>query len=424
MSLSRRRLLKLSLASSLAMTMNHATAEDDKESPVTGEAVKGLEAYDRWIAKFMAKYGIPGGQLAIGKGGEVIYSRGFGYADREQRTAVEPNSLFRIASVSKPITAVAVLLLVQRGKLKLENKIDAALKIEPHLPEGAKPDDRWEEITIAQCLSHTGGWDRDVSFDPMFAQRDAAQALGVKLPIGTAELIRYLRGRQLDFPPGKRYAYSNFGYCLLGRAIEKVTGQTYEQFVRQEVFEPLGISAPRVGRSLVEDRAAGEVTYYTVKEEQATPLVGPHAGDDAHPVPVQYGGWQQESLDSHGGWIASAADLVRFAAAFDKSQETVSKPLLKPDLVQEMFARHARVSAGDPGVHYGYGWTLGAEAGDAKHPIRAHGGALPCTAASLVKLHDDINLAVLFNLGKTKEGAWIGRGLDRELINPVAAVRG
>ena len=133
-------------------------------------------------------------------------------------------SLFRIASVSKPITAVAILQLVERGKLKLSDKIVDVLKMEPHLEEGAKLDERWKDVTIEHCLLHTGGWNRDKSYDPMFQAPRMAKSLEVELPIEPAHVIRYMLGQPLDFDPGAQYAYSNFGYCLLGRVIEKVIG--------------------------------------------------------------------------------------------------------------------------------------------------------------------------------------------------------
>jgi N-acyl-D-amino-acid deacylase len=387
--------------------------------PATGENVAELAAFDDWMRAFLTMHGIPGGQLAIARGGRVLYARGFGYAEREAHAPVEPDSLFRIASVSKPITAAAVLLLMQRGKLKLTDKVDEILSIEPHLEPRAKPDERWRAITLEHCLSHTGGWDRDASFDPMFAYERVAKSLGVKLPIGTAEIIRYMRGQALDFAPGERYAYSNFGYCLLGRVIEKLSGQPYETFVRDEVFAPLGVTAPRIGRSLREQRAEHEVCYYTYNDVQAMPVVGLHAGESGERVPLSYGGWNQEALDAHGGWIASATDLAKFASALDDAA-FASKPLLTAESVQTMFAPHATINA-DTRIHYGLGWVLGRDGSD-ERPLRAHGGALPCTAAALVKTHDGLNLAVLFNLGQDQEG-FLGRGLDGALVRAVHQVK-
>ncbi|HTN73998.1 MAG TPA: serine hydrolase domain-containing protein [Pirellulaceae bacterium] len=419
MKITRREYLTLALATSCYAALP-AVAEETPALPSTGAKVAELASFDDWMWKFLQDNSVPGGQLAIARGDKLLYSRGFGYADRELKEPVEPTSLFRIASISKSITAVAILKLVERGELQLSDTIDGLLKIEPHLAADTKADARWPEITVAHCLMHTAGWDRDASFDPMFHQVPTAAALGVKLPIGTAELIRFMRGQPLDFAPGEHYAYSNFGYCLLGRVIEKQTGQTYETFVREQILAPLGITAPIMGKSLADERAKGEVKYYTFGDRQAMPIVGPRAGDPEAKVPISYGGWQQEALDSHGGWIASAADLVRFAGALDEAADSTTKPLLSPATIKEMFAPHAIIRAADKAgrgqIAYGYGWVLGTEDHDLAKPIRAHGGALPCTAASLVKLHDGLQLAVLFNLGQNKGGKFLGAGLDGQLI--------
>jgi N-acyl-D-amino-acid deacylase len=404
-----------------ASTCLPALAADDAKSPpqlpeipVSGEEVATLAPLDDWMRAFMAASGIPGGQLAVAREGKLLYNSGFGYADRDAKLPVETTSLFRIASVSKPITAVAILQLVERGKLKLSDKVDEILAIGPHLEADAEPDDRWSEITIEHCLAHTGGWDRDKSYDPMFAYQRVAKSLGAKLPVGTAEIIRYMRGQPLDTAPGEHYAYSNFGFCLLGRVIEKLSGQPYDTYVRESVFAPLGCTSPRMGKSLETECTAPEVCYYTFNDAMATPMVGPDAGDEGKKVPVPYGGWHQEALDAHGGWIASAGDLALFAAALDEPDK-----LIAADSVKDMFAPHATINA-DTRIHYGLGWVLGREGSDDR-PLKAHGGALPCTAASLVKTHDGLNLAVLFNLGMDKNG-FLGRGLDGKLVSAARQV--
>ena len=177
------------------------------------------EAFDREVGEFMKARAIPGGALAVVKDRRLVYARGYGLADREKNSAVEADSLFRIASVSKPITAVAVLKLVEDGKLDLEQRAFDIVKADP-LGEG---DARLRQITIRQLLHHTGGWDRGKSFDPMFRSRRIAKAAGVDAPAMPAAIIRYMIGQPLDFEPGSRYAYSNFGYCVLGRVIERIT---------------------------------------------------------------------------------------------------------------------------------------------------------------------------------------------------------
>ena len=146
----------------LAMVTNVATAQVS----ITGEAAKDLKPFDEMITAFLAEHEVPGAAVAIAKQGKIIYSRGFGLADVQKKQPVLPDSLFRIASISKPITAVAVLQLVERGKLKLSDRIVDLLGL--NIPDSLMGDPRWKQITIEQFLQHTAWFDRDKSGDPMF----------------------------------------------------------------------------------------------------------------------------------------------------------------------------------------------------------------------------------------------------------------
>lgn len=391
--------------------------------PISGKERPELAALDMWTLDFMKKHAVPGGSVAVMKDGRLVYARGFGYADREKKLAVEPESLFRIASVSKPITAVAVLQLAERGNLKLTDKVVEILKMEPHVEEGDRLDPRWNDVTVEHCLLHTGGWNRDKSYDPMFVPRRMARSMAVELPIEPSHVIRYMLGQPLDSGPGAQYAYSNFGYCLLGRVIEKVSGLPYEKYVLDEVFAPLAIKSPRIGKSLANEQLPGEVKYYTAKNDEGTAITGPGAGKEK--VPVGYGTWRQETLDAHGGWIASTTDLVKFAAAFDEpaNVSTPDSQLLKPDTVRDMFKPRAEMSKpkdGKGGLSYSYGWMVSTD--DDGRLTARHGGALPCTAAMLMRLPGRISIAVLFNLGQSPDGAFISRGLDGPLGKVVLGI--
>jgi N-acyl-D-amino-acid deacylase len=374
---------------------------------------------------FLTEHNIPGGQLAIVRHGKLVYARGFGWADREAKAPVQPDSLFRIASVSKPITAVAILKLVDQGKLKLDDKVRDYLQDQPHFEVMGKFDERWNRVTIEHCLAHTGGWDREKSYDPMFQAVRMARSMKIDLPILPEHVIRYQLGQPLDFEPGERYAYSNFGYCLLGRVIEKVSGQPYEKHVQDEVLEPLGITRARIGGSLEHQRAEGEVRYYDVKGEPGKAVVGPGAGDKE--VAVSYGVWRQETLDAHGGWIASAPDLARFAAAFDYTDADAStrSKLLTRESVDLMLGPQVMISGATdarPARFYGLGWFIEPAQGQRAF-IARHGGALACTAASLMHFPDGTNLAVLFNLGQDKDGKFLGRGIEGPLTDVVRSIK-
>jgi N-acyl-D-amino-acid deacylase len=406
----------------IPLVLGSAVSASD-EIPVTGEARPDFAGFDEWLKSFMTEHKVPGASLAIVKDGKLLYARGFGFADRDTKEQVQPESLFRIASVSKPITAVAILRLVQEGKLKLDDKVLDHLKFEPHFEEGGKFDERWNRITIAQCLSHTGGWDREKSYDPMFQALRMARSLKVDLPILPEHIIRYQLGQPLDFDPGERYAYSNFGYSLLGRIIEKVTHQTYERYVQESVLKPLGITRARIGGSLADQRAEGEVKYYDVKGGNGTSIVGPGAGEKQ--VPTSYGVWRQETLDSHGGWIASAPDLAKFAAAFDLNPSSVHprSNLLKADHIRLMFKPVVKMKPAAGGTvqggrFYSLGWMIENGAKPDEFTAR-HGGALACTAASLMHFSNGVNLAVLTNLGQTADGKFLGRQMEPPLTELV-----
>jgi CubicO group peptidase (beta-lactamase class C family) len=212
----------------------------------SGARQPGMESYDRLIPRLMAQWEIPGGAVAVVKDGKLLFARGYGYADVETHQPVEADALFRIASVSKPITSVAILKLVDEGKLSLDDHPFAILS-DLAAPPGSAEDPRLAGITIRHLLEHSGGWDRDASGDPMFMSSTIAEALGTEAPAKTTDIIRYMRGKPLDFDPGTRYVYSNFGYAVLGRVIEKVTGQPYDEYVKSAVLEPMGISRMAIG---------------------------------------------------------------------------------------------------------------------------------------------------------------------------------
>lgn len=379
-----------------------------EDLPITGEADEALASLDRMMAAFVTLYDIPGAALAVAREGRLVYARGFGYADRERGEAVQPHTLFRVASISKPVTAAAVFRLVEQGKLHLSDRAFEIVDLAPHLAENAAPDTRLREITIEQLLQHTAGWDRNATFDPMFRSVEIAQALGTAPPANTEQIIRYMLGRPLDFAPGTRMAYSNFGYCVLGRVIERAAGRSYEDFVRAEVLGPLGIRRMRLGRTLREHRAPDEACYYDAFNRTGPAVMGHHIGA---PVPLPYGAWCLESMDAHGGWIASAPELVRFAAAFDLPDAC---PFFGPPQVRAMFARPPAGAGYEPdgqprAAYYACGWNV--------RPVEGgintwHGGALDGTAAWLVRRADRTHWAVVFNTMQAPHGTYLGELVD------------
>ena len=375
--------------------------------PMTGTAVPELASFDRVITDLMKKWGIPGGAIAVVKDGRLVLARGYGYADAEAKTPVAPDALFRIASVSKPITSVAVMRLAEEGRLDLDARAFAML---PSLtpPVGATVDARLDAITIRQLLTHLGGWDRDRSFDPMFRATQIAAALGTPPPASVESVIRYMRGQPLDFTPGERYAYSNFGYAVLGRVIEQVTGKSYGVYVTDGVLRPMGITRMRLGRSLLQDRASGEVRYYDGGGTAAS--VFPSGGQ----VPWPYGGFNLEAMDAHGGWIASVVDLTRFITAVDGLPTRAD--FLRPETIDRMIARPPTVWDASA-FHYGAGWLVRPQQGN-----WWHNGSLPGTSSLIVRTGTGLAWAVLFNARSMVSGSTFEQEVDPAVWQAVAQV--
>ncbi|WP_425395830.1 serine hydrolase [Aeoliella sp.] len=368
----------------------------------TGERDDSYASVDAAMQKFLAEVRSPGATLAITENGRLVYARGFGYSDIGNREQAVPTNLYRIASISKPITAVATMQLVDEGKLDLDTPVFSILtEYEPHLEDGAEVDERQQEITIRHLLQHRGGWDRDVSFDGMFQSVRFARALGAPSPAGHDEIIQAMSGLPLDFAPGERYAYSNYGYCLLGRVIEKLTGMPYDEYVRKHVLAPVGVNDMVIGATHLDGRKQGEVRYYSPTVARSV-----YAENLHQRVPAPYGAWFLESMDSHGGWIASSIDLVRFADALNDPEDC---PPLKPESVTAMLERPDGLAGYDKNgkpldTYYGLGWQIVCDE-DGKPLYQQHGGSLAGTNTKLVRRADGRNFAVLFNSRKTATSA-------------------
>ncbi len=266
----------------------------------------------------------------------------------------------------------------------------------------------------SQCLPAVGA----VAVDAMFRPVEFAKALGVPAPAGSTDVIRVMLGKRLDFAPGERYAYSNLGYNILGRIIERKTGQSYEQYVTEKVLGPLGIRGMRLGKTHLEGRHPGEVRYYD-------PEVGTSvfAADLGVQVPQTYGAWHLEAMDSHGAWTASAVDLARFACAFD---DPAKSPLLAPESMGAIPVRpegRAGFDAeGKPTAkYYGLGWMIEADA--AGRVVTSHGGSLPGTSTLLARRDDGRNVVLLFNTRTSVHASRLATDAFNEVTAAIDGVR-
>jgi len=298
---------------------------------MTGPDVDGATRFDQIMTGILRDNDVPGATLAIAKNGRLIFARGYGYADFESRQMMQPDSMFRIGSISKVLTSMAVLHLKDQGQLQLDEKL---LDILSEYQATAVGDIRLRDISIRNLLQHAGGWDRYVVADP--TSREITRALGTSLPLSTADTIRYRMGRPLDFTPGTKYAYSNFGYCTLGPVIERISGQRYEIYVRDAVLQPMDVHAMSIGLSGPTGRGPFEVKYYEYADKPIVESNLPGQG----PVAAPYGD-DLANCPSSGSWIGSAIDLTRVMAAIEGSRgatylsadtmvEYLADPMLPP----------------------------------------------------------------------------------------------
>ena len=353
------------------------------------------QSLDAKLQALINKWNIPGGSVAIERDGRPMYSKGIGMSDPATREPVRARALFRIASVSKPITATAVLMLLEEGRIRLDDRVL------DWLPQYRSfvTDVRAHTITIRHLLQHAGGWDSVASGDPMYPSWEQLQSAGASIPPQQDEIIRYWLSQPLDFAPGTRYAYSNFGYVLLGRIIEAVTHSGYENWTGEHVLARAGIERPSQGGSLLNQRARGEVTY--TDYPGAAPQFSVFSGQP-QPVPAPYGSFSLSLQDSAGGWLASAPDLARFVS------KLAAGKILRPETLTLMTARPSFVPA-DASSWYGLGFlVLPGPVGFAL----THDGAFAGSQALVFHVPGVFTAAALFNSKPRDYARFLGEVLQ------------
>jgi len=403
----------LPLAADSASRRPHPQTSRQPDLPISGASSPELASFDRIVSNLLAKWEVPGGAVAVAKEGRLVLAHGYGWADRDAHQPVQPDALFRIASLSKSLTAAAILKLVEDGRLRLDDKpfeILADLAPRP----GGRVNPQLRRITIRNLLQHSGGWDRDKSFDPMFRSREIARTLGIAPPADARAFVRYMLDQPLQFTPGTRYAYSNFGYCVLGRVIEKTTGERYEDYVKGHILRPAGVTCMRLGHTRLADRAAKEVRYYMAPGTGLAESVYPSGPAK---VPWPYGGWSLEAMDAHGGWIASAVDLARFIDAVDGRRP--GRQILRPASIRQMVARPAPPLWVGTDTWYGMGWQVRPAEGDLNW---WHMGSLDGTTTLMVRAANGLTWVVLLNF-RPKDSDRLGTELDQTMWQAVESVK-
>ncbi len=335
-------------------------------------AQNGAEArIEAYLRNEMKAQQIPGVSLAVIRNGEIVLARGYGYANIEHQAPVKPETIFQSGSMGKQFTATAVMLLMEDGKLSIDDKIT---KYFPDSPEA------WRNITIRHLLTHTSGMtDYPEDFD---YRRDYTEA----------DLYERVKQIPLAFQPGEKWSYSNLGYMMLGILIHKVSGKFYGDFLQERVFKPLGMSSTRVinEADIIPNRASG---YRLDKGE------------------LKNQNWVSPSLNTtaDGALYLNVYDMAKWDAAL------YTEKVLKRSSLDQMWTP---VKLNDGQTYpYGFGWGLGNIKG---HRFVQHGGSWQGFKAQIIRYLDDKLTIVLF-ANQTRANQWkLAQGVAA-LLNPELA---
>ena len=302
---------------------------------------------DEYIRAEMQSQQIPGLALAVIKDGQIVLAKGYGLANVEHQVPVKAETIFQSGSTGKQFTATAVMMLVEEGKLSLEDKITK------YFPDGPEA---WQDITVRHLLTHTSGMtDYPRDFD---LRRDYTED----------ELYQRIKPIPLAFQPGEKWSYSNLAYVMLGILIHKVSGKFYGDFLQERIFKPLGMTTARIisEADIVPNRASG----YRVVSGQ-----------------LKNQDWVSPSLNTtaDGALYLTIYDMAKWDAAL------YTEKLLKKSSLEQMWTP---VKLNDGKTHpYGFGWALGEVRG---HRVIEHGGAWQGFKAHIGRYIDDKMTVILF----------------------------
>ncbi|XP_069129619.1 uncharacterized protein [Argopecten irradians] len=336
-----------------------------------------FEIFDNVITSFMKEHGIPGASLAVSLHGSPVYVQGYGTAGPGK--VVLSNSKFRLASISKPITAIVTMKLYESGFLSLTDTVFGTKGITGYKPS-SKGDGRLTRVTIEHLLQHSAGWDRDTVGDPVFWNLE--KVCPGREPTAKETLLFYMMSKKLQFSPGKRHAYSNLGYLVLGMALEKKLGMVYENLVHECLGDATrDVMYVGTEKKSVEDFQ--EVEYYSNREPSLAPSIIPGEGL----VTPQYGSFPMKDTGSYGGWVSSAKHLLDL---FDRlSDDSSSVSLLK----QETFKRMLQRPSYESGEEW-YGLGLDVQDGGGSW---GHTGAMDGTSTTFLHHKSGFSWVLLFN---------------------------
>jgi CubicO group peptidase (beta-lactamase class C family) len=384
-SLTRRSLLKSLLTSGAAATITVPILKALGQPQYGGSNGQQRGEMGRIAAAFRQQFSVPATSIAISRNGQFVYDQAVGMGDRQHLVQVQQSSLFRIATVTMPVTSVSIFSLIEQGKLHLTDKVFGPSGV-LGTKYGKPPYKQYlTDVTVDHLLTQTaGGWPSD-STDPMMHNLSWDH---------TKLITETIANVPLGNPPGTHWAYSNFGYCVLGRVIEQVTGQPYGSYVQANILAPCGISTMQIAGNKESQRAPNEVVYYGQFSEEPYKL-------------------NVTRMDSNAGWISSSTQLVQFLNHVAGAPGIPA--LLKPATIQAMTTPAPAYPQGP--ARYARGWMVSNNgAGN-----WWHNGSLPGSTTIMVRTPTGMCWAALANT-RTQPSNEIDTALDQMMWNMVRTV--
>ena len=287
-----------------AVRLNQTITNADSDIPE-------LAGLDKKMRSYMRKWYFKGASLAITRGDSLVYAKGYGWADEEKGEKMEPGHIMRMASVSKLLTAVGVMVLQERGMLNIKDTVFGPSGIlQDTLFTTLIKDRNYHKITVEHLMRHQTGFPRD----PVFSSRDVKNQLQLDHAPEKEDFYSVVLNRRLRFAPGTWHRYSNLGYILLSDIIETVSGMPYEEFMRKEVLAPAGCFDMHIAGTYYDEKRRNEVRYYT--HEGDGKFIEEYNGS-GRIVERCYGGNNIPLLSGAGAWCGSPIEIARFVASID-----------------------------------------------------------------------------------------------------------
>ncbi len=313
--------------------------------------------FEQFVFEKVSDSKLPGISIAVIKDGETIWSRGFGYRDLEHGLAATPQTLYGIASLTKSFTCIAIMQLMEQGKLDVEDPV------ETYIPFTIRP--AGDTVRLRHLMSHSSGIPALA-----YAESVISGVIGASehwLPIASYEDMLTFLGDAQEWTvakPGERFFYLNEGYVLLGYIIEKCAGLPYKEYIRQHIFQPLGMERSFFDQEEVENDQDAATPYIITRDQERLPSRYPYGG-----------------ITSDGGIISNVLDLAKYVSMFLGRGQLGGQQLLSPESIEMMETAHIATPLQGPFGVYGYGFGLGTTPDFGGHRLIGHSGGLGVATA-------------------------------------------